>query len=123
MVYETVLGANSHGQGRTAWSVAGQRLRCWATLKSTIQRGESYRARNWPCPMVRDNQQSGKDELSFNELVILDECPCLTIIRKLYFWEGLVDFLAKCPTDKWKFSPISSPVLFLKILTFFSVPN
>ena len=39
------------------------------------------RARNWPRPIVRDDQQSGKDKFSFNELVLLDECPCLTIIR------------------------------------------
>ena len=30
------------------------------------------RARNWPCPMVRDDQQSGKDEFRFTELVLLD---------------------------------------------------
>ena len=60
------------------------------------------RARNWPHPIVRDDQQSGKDEFSFNELVLLDECPCFTIIRKdkLYFWEGLVDFLVSCPTGQ-----------------------
>ena len=39
------------------------------------------RARNWPRLIVRDDQQSGKDKFSFNELVLLDECPCLTIIR------------------------------------------
>ena len=53
------------------------------------------------CP-VRKDQQSGKDEFSFNEIVALDECPCLTIIRKdkWYFWEGVVDFLASCPTGR-----------------------
>ena len=60
------------------------------------------RARNSPRPIVRDDQQSGNDEFSFNELVLLDECPCLTIIRKdkLNFLEGLVDFLASCPTEQ-----------------------
>ena len=70
------------------------------------------RARNWPRPIVRDDQQSGKDEFSFTELVLPDECSCLTIIRKdkCYFREGLVNFLASCPTGQvGKFSPISSP--------------
>ena len=40
------------------------------------------RARNWPCLIVRDDQQSGKDEFSFTELVLPDECSCLTIIMK-----------------------------------------
>ena len=31
---------------------------------------------------VRDDQQSGKYEFSFNEFVLLNECPCLTLIRK-----------------------------------------
>ena len=48
------------------------------------------------------DQQSGKDKFSFNELVLMDKCPCLTIIRKnkLNFWEGLVNFLATCPTGQ-----------------------
>ena len=29
-----------------------------------------YRARNWHCPIVRDDQHSGKDEFSFTELVL-----------------------------------------------------
>ena len=66
------------------------------------------RARNWPRQIVWDNQQSGKDEFSLTELVLPDECPCLTIIRKdkWYFWEGLVNFLA----GQVEFSSISSPV-------------
>ena len=36
-------------------------------------------APNWPRPIVRDEQQSGKDEFSFTELVLPDECPCLTL--------------------------------------------
>ena len=40
------------------------------------------RALNWPRPIVRHDQQSAKDEFSFNELVLMDKCPCLTIIRK-----------------------------------------
>ena len=53
-------------------------------------------ARNRRRPIVQDDQHTGKDEFSFNELVLLDECPCLTIIKKdkLYFREGLVDFLS-----------------------------
>ena len=46
------------------------------------QKSVPFTARNWPRPIVWDNQQSGKDEFSFNELVLLDECPCLTIITK-----------------------------------------
>ena len=33
-----------------------------------------FRARNWPRPIVRADRQSWKDEFSFNELVLLDEC-------------------------------------------------
>ena len=57
------------------------------------------RARNWPRPIVRDDQESRKDEL----LVLPDKCPCFTIIirkNKWYFWEGLVNFSASCPTGQ-----------------------
>ena len=49
-----------------------------------------------------DTTNNGKDEFSLNELVLLDECPCLTIIKKdkWYFWEGLVYFLASCPAGQ-----------------------
>ena len=48
----------------------------------TTDQKHCVRARNWPRPIVRDDQQSEKDEFSSNELVLLDECPMLTIIRK-----------------------------------------
>ena len=53
-------------------------------------------------PIVRDDQQSGKDEFSFTELVLPKECPCLTIITKdkWNFWKGLVNFLASSPTGQ-----------------------
>ena len=67
--------------------------------------------RNWHRPIVWDDQECGKDEFTSTELVLPDECHCLTIIRKdkWYLWEGLVNLLASSPTGKWKFRPISSP--------------
>ena len=32
--------------------------------------------------LVRDDRQSRKDEFSFTELVLPDECPCFKIITK-----------------------------------------
>ena len=62
---------------------------------------------------VQDDQQSGKDKCSLNELVVLDECPCLTIIRKdkWYFGEVLVHVSASCSTGQVEFSPIWSPTV------------
>ena len=48
---------------------------------------------------VDPDQQSGKDEFSFTELVLPDECPFLTIIGRTSDIFGK-DFCASCPTGQ-----------------------